>query len=130
MADGVFRGALLGTLWGAVADLEIAEFFSEAPAEGNRYVRRFNAIWRSAGAFALFVGLYSGGCCVGEKVTGERDHYLSSAMGGACAGSLFGLRSVGTIPTTIPTMQTVAGRCLAIGAATGLFSGLVKYVQG
>lgn len=119
MADGVFRGAILGTIWGAVTDLDLLEsLISEPQVNSSRAVRRFNAIARSASGFAIFIGAYSGGSCLGEKLTGQpRDHWLPAAMGGFCGGSLFSVRS-----------RNVA-LCLTIGSATGAFAGLVRYVQ-
>jgi len=119
MADGVFRGAILGTIWGSVTDLDLIEsLISKPQVESPRIVRRMAAIGRSAGGFALFIGAYSGGCCLGEKLTGfSRDHWVPAFIGGFFGGSIFSIRSRN------------AALCIGIGTTTGAFAGLVRYFQ-
>ena len=126
MADGVFRGLLMGALWGAVTDLDFAEGLittysssNTVQAEAAPYlVRRVKAIGRSSTNFGLFIGGYAGGCCFAERLTGfPRDHWVSAMFGGFLGGSIFGLRSRN--PTYI----------LTIGATASAFASLVRYLQ-
>lgn len=119
MADGMFRGALMGTIWGAVTDLDFLESIISKPRpDSSRFIRRINAIGRSAGGFALFIAAYSGGACIGEKVTGlPRDHYVNSMVGGFIGGVVFSIRSKSLIST------------IGIGSTTGLFAGFIRYLN-
>jgi len=118
-ADGVYRGAMLGAIWGSVTDLELLEsLISDTPKQSHRIIRRANAIARSTVGFAVFIGAYSGGCCLGERVTGyPKDHYIPTFVGGFFGGSLLSVRSRN------------AALCAGIGATTGAFAGLVRYLQ-
>ena len=119
MADGAFRGAILGTIWGCVTDLELLEsLIAEQQLATPRIVRRMNAVGRSAAGFALFIGAYSGGCCLGAKLTGHsHDHWIPAFFGGFFGGTIFSVRS-----------RSLA-LCVGIGSTTGAFASVVKYLQ-
>ena len=119
MADGIFRGAILGTMWGSVTDLQWLEsLIAEPQVTSSRIVRRLNAVGRSAAGFAMFIGAYSGGSCLGEKLTGQsRDHWIPAFIGGFFGGAIFSVRS-----------RNIA-LCAGIGSTPGVFAGMVRYLQ-
>lgn len=121
-AEGSFRGAMFGTIWGAVADLDLMESLrhpdldSQQQQVKSRFIRRINSIGFSGFAFAFFVGVYSvGSCCTERLFKLEKDDPVPAFAGGFLAGGLSVARS-----------RNVA-TCLQVGLSTGAFSSGVKY---
>ena len=121
IAEGAFRGAILGTIWGSVSDLELLESLisnHEGPVIGNRILRRANAVVHSAAGFALFIGTYSAGSCLAQRATGyNREDWIPAFVGGFAGGSAFTIRS-----RSVPLM-------LSIGSATGSLAAFFKYMH-
>lgn len=121
VAEGAFRGAMLGTIWGAVSDLDLIESLvnnHEMPQHASRVLRRANAMAYSGTAFALFIGVFSAGSCLAERATGQgKEEWFPSFAGGFLGGSLFAVKSRNV------------WTCVGIGTLTGSFAGLVKYVH-
>ena len=118
IAEGTLRGAILGTIWGSVSDLEFLESLTgeNAVQTQSRIIRRSHAIVWSASAFGLFIGVYSAGRCFTQRATGyDKDHWLPAFSGGFLGGGMFGVRS-GNV-----------SMCLVIGSVTGILAGLSKY---
>lgn len=128
MADAMLRGLLMGTLWGAVTDLDIAERLVNPASHGSQiesvhrslHLRRARVVFRSAGTFGLFISLYSGGSCAAERITGHaRDHWIPATVGGFFSGTVFALR----------TGNVSSYMSIVIGATTAVFAGFARYVQ-
>lgn len=126
MAEGFFRGAILGTVWGSVADLELMEgaVSGKDVAGGGSdkpwLLRRAAVVGHSARGFAVFFAAYSLGSCVGEDVFAQP---RNSPVSGCCGGFLGGFAlSALSVPVNLRF-------CVTTGLATGTIAGSAILLQ-
>ncbi|KAH9249550.1 hypothetical protein BASA81_012723 [Batrachochytrium salamandrivorans] len=126
MAEGFFRGAILGTIWGSVADLELMESAISGKdiigsSDGKSWLRRRAAvIGHSARGFSVFFAAYSLGSCVGEDLFVQP---RNSPVSGFCGGFLGGFAlSALSLPVNLRF-------CFTTGFATGTIAGSAILLQ-
>ncbi|KAJ1620966.1 hypothetical protein T492DRAFT_1073919 [Pavlovales sp. CCMP2436] len=110
IADGVFRGAYIGVVWGFYF---AQEHLQECPAVANRALRRPVAVARvgrfvgsHVAGFSMFLGGYNALQCTLERVFGA-DSGVTPLASGATLGAL--------ASCILPTRPTGSG--IALGAA-------------
>ena len=108
--DGALRGCVVGGLWGA----------AEAARGGGVSVGVHAA--RSAAFCGSFLAVYSGLRCSFQRLAPpDAPSWPSSALAGACAGSLWAVRG----PRSAGRLKAVSTAALLSGLAMGAFDVLL-----